>query len=274
MRKLEPHFKEILSYRNTPGNEIVDQFANMTETRFDHVNGIPVVTGSYDGKDLPLLLTALSRSSIALAPIVVDNRPGNGVIREHAEAMGAVVIDQEVPGQMSAVRTGIEYAAENHSDKPMLITDDDTLPLAYWAETLIRQARLHRELGGIAYGGVILGHGESRLTDGLRTAYALATNMRRRVTHSSPKARGPNGILMLDEHDRILEELRTKAPNAFPCDVSLKESVEAVGGEIKSVLHPKAMVFTRGDRFNSIGSLAKDLVERGKNRAALYEDQK
>jgi hypothetical protein len=272
MNKLNPSFKELFSLRNTAASEIVDRFADVTRQQFDYANGTPVVMGSYDGKDLPLLLVALGRSSMPLAPVVVDNKPGQGGIREHAEAMGARVIDEEIPGQMSAVSTGIEYAATAHPDSYIMVTDDDCLPTAQWAETMVRHARLNRELGGIAYGGVILEHGQSQLTDLLRTAYGLATNVRRKITHSSPKARGPNGILLPDEHGRILEELRMKAPDAFPCDVSVQESVVAAGGEVKSILNPRAFTFTRGDRFSSVGSLAKDLMQRGKNRAKLYED--
>jgi hypothetical protein len=266
------NFNELFSLRNAPGSEVVEQFANITRQRFDHTNGIPVVAGSYDGKDLPLLLAALGRSSMPLAPIVVDNKPRQGNIREHAEAMGAEVIDEETPGQMSAVRTGIEYAAATHPDSYIIITDDDCLPPARWAETMVRRARLSRELGGIAYGGVILEHGKSQLTDILRTTYALTTNVRRRLTSSSPKARGPNGILLPDEQGCILEELRTKAPDAFPCDVVVQESVIAAGGEVRSIFDPRAFTLTRGDRFDNVTSLAKDLAQRGKNRARLYEN--
>jgi hypothetical protein len=272
MHKSNNEFKELFSFRNTTGSEIVDRFADTTRPQFDHANGMPVVMGSYDGRDLPLLLAALGRSTIPLAPIVVDNKPGRGHIREYAEAMGAEVIDEEIPGQMSAVRTGIEHAAIMHPDNYVIITDDDCLPPAQWAETMARHARLNRKIGGIAYGGVILEHGESRLTDLLRTAYAATTDVRRKFTNSSPKARGPNGILLPDEYGRILEELRTKAPDAFPCDVVVQESVAAAGGKIKSILNPRAFTLTRGDRFNNVSGLAKDLAQRGKNRAKLYED--
>lgn len=273
MNTLDPSFKELFSLRDTTNSEIVDRFADVTKQRFDHAHGLPVVMASYDGKDLPLLLTALGRSSMPLAPLVVDNKPGQGSIREHAEAMGATVIDEEIPGQMSALRAGIEQAVAAYPESYVLITDDDCLPPAQWAETMVRHARLDRKLGGIAYGGVVLEHGESQLTDMLRTAYGLATNVRRALTNSRPKARGPNGILLPDEHGQILKELHTKAPDAFPCDVVVQESVADAGGEVKSILSPHAYTLTRGDRFNTVRSLAKDLTQRGKNRAKLYENK-
>ncbi|HEX7483984.1 MAG TPA: hypothetical protein VF281_02425 [Candidatus Saccharimonadales bacterium] len=271
MNRLNYDFKELFSLRSKEGSEIVDRFADVTKSRFDHADGVPVVIGSYDGKDLPLLLAALGRSSIPLAPVVVDNKPGQGTIRKHAEAMGAEVIDEKIPGQMSAVRTGIEHASATYPDSCILITDDDCLPPAQWAETMTRNSRLSRELGGIAYGGVILEHGESSTTDLLRTTYALATNIRRKLTNSLPKARGPNGILQPDTHGRILEELHTQAPDAFPCDVVVQESVIKAGGEVTSILSPRGFTLTRGDRFNSVGGLVKDLAQRGKNRSKLYE---
>ncbi len=272
MQKRTHNFKELLSLRNVGSTEIIDRFAPITPSQFNYENGTPVIMSSCDGKDLPLLLVALGRSSMPLAPIVIDNRPAQGIVREYAEAMGAVVIDEETPGQMKALQTGIEHTTTEYPDTPMFLIDDDCLPPAKWAETMMRRAQLHRELGGIAYGGIVLEHGESMLVDSLRTTYALATNIRRKLTHSSPKARGPNGILQLDQHGRITEELYTQPAQVFPCDVAVQEGVKAAGGEVKATLHPYAFTFTRGDRFSSVGSLVKDVKERGKKRADLYEN--
>lgn len=267
----QPTFRELFTARNAPAEEVADRYAMQTIDRFDHEAGSPVVICSADEADIPILLAALGRSTVALSPLVVDNMPRTGRIRELALHMGAQVIEEPAPGQMKALQTGLRKVSTEYPEVPIFITDEDCLPPKRWAETMLRRSKLSREIGGIAHGGVILEHGPSFAADALRTGYAVSVDIQRRLRGAVPKARGFNSLLQLDPAGRILSELMLQPAGAFPSDLRVLESVLAAGGEAFSVLDPRAIVCTRGDRFKNISMLVRDLREHSVNRSKLYE---
>lgn len=268
----QPSFHELFVSRNQSGAEVADRYADFTRGSFNYEDGIPVVVGTHKGDDIPVLLTALGRSDAPIAPIVVDNRPGQNTSAALAEYMGARVIEQPLPGYLSAMRTGIQHAADHFSGRPVIITDDDCLPPRGWVKTMARHADFASETGGIAFGGVVIDHGPSFAADALRTVYAFAGDGMRKVLRSTPKARGPSAVLRLDAAGRILDNLWDGDVHFFPGDVLVRDCVIAAGGGVRSIFLPAAVTFTRGDRFNSLAVLARDAAQRGKRRAELYRD--
>ena len=269
----EPSFRELFALRDQSGAEIVDRYAAFTQDRFNYQDGVPLVVGTYNGEDVPFLLAALGRSDMLVAPIVVDNKPGQNAAADFAERMGARVIEQPIPGQLSALRTGLQYAEDHFPGRPVLITDDDCLPPRAWVRTMVDHAGFTRETGGIAFGGVVLEHGPSFAADALRTVYAFGGDIARRALRATPKARGPSVVAHLDAKGMILENMQNEDPAAFPTDVRFRDCVQAAGGEVKSILLPGAVMFTRGDRFESVRKLAIDVVQRGRKRAELYRGE-
>lgn len=267
----EPSFKELFSLRSRPGEEIVERFGATTRSRFDYERGVPLVVCASDDTDVPFLLAALGRSNVPIAPIVVDNAPGRGGADSVARKMGACVVEESTPGQMSALQTGLKKATLDYPKAPILVVDDDSLPQKHWAETMINYSGLRRAIGGVAYGGVIIEHGPSMATDMLRTIYAFSADIHHKLSRGVPKARGSNGILQLDADNNILTEIMTQPPNVFPCDAAVEDSVIAAGGEATSIFHPYAVMFTRGDRFRSVRALARDFAQRGEHRIELYD---
>ncbi len=277
---IKPTFKELFALRNVAGAaaEVSKVYAASTRQSFDHENGVPVIVSAYQDQDVPFLIAALSRSTIQLAPRIVNNAPGNDDTTNLAESMGARVTEEYEIGQMSALRTGIQKTVACRPDVPILVTDADCMPQRKWAETMLKKANLSREVGGIAFGSVIIEHGPSVTTDVLRTVYALGGDVLRWTCQSTPRAHGPSCLLQLDSDRRVADALDNQPNNVFPCDVALRTCVITAGGETTSILDPRAAVFTRGDRFANITALARDFFQGGfrensPGRAKLYRQE-
>lgn len=258
--------------RSESGADIAAQYATMTRQQFDHERGLPVVVPVTHEQDMPLLLTALGRSSISVAPLVINNNSENDLVSELASNMGARVIEQPVRGQTGAIRTGLAVVAGKNPNAPVMITDDDALPGRHWANTMFRKTKHMTVSGGIAYGSSILEHGPSVPTDTLRTLYALGGDVLRRTLDKPPKPRGSNTIYWPDMEGKALWNIMQEPPNVFPSDVAIRDCVVMAGGEQASVMDWRAIVCTRGDRFTSVNALVKDLVTRSEARIELYQE--
>lgn len=263
---------ELLVLRNRPASEITDRYAERTRVRFDHDNGFPVLICTYMDADLAHTIAALGRSTIRLAPLVINNAPGQDEASLHARTMGARVLEEPIKGQMRAFQTGLQAFTRNRPGAPIMITDADCLPTKRWGETMLHRARLRHDIGGIASGGVVLEHGPSFATDTLRTAYAFGGDVGRRVFGHRSKVRGANIMMQFGSDTDIMSEVMDQPADVFPRDAVLRDNVQAAGGDVLSVLDPRSIVLTRGDRFNSVAALVDDLIHGETNRADRYRE--
>jgi hypothetical protein len=268
-----PSYKEILGFRNLPGEELAERFSNMTSQRFDTSTGLPVLVTSYNSiDDTALTILALARSTTVLAPYIVNSAPTDSNQTSClATAMGAKVIEVSNKGQTLALKTGITAIAMERPGAPIVINDDDCLPQRRSPELMARSVQLATSTGAIAFGGVVLEHGPSKATDVFRTAYALGGNLYRWSIRSMPRAR-PNAALQLDSSNRVLNSILEQADITFPCDMSMRDSVVRVGGRVISVMDPRAIICTRGNRFSNMRELIQDLWVGNAQRVNRYPE--
>jgi glycosyltransferase involved in cell wall biosynthesis len=267
---ISKEFRHLLSLRAMSGAAICDTYGDFTKQRFDYKHGIPVIIPTHNEEhDLPLNLLALARSSVPLAPIVVDNSTDRTV--EFAKRMGARVVREVERGQMKAYQTGLLVATTDFKGSPIIITDADTIPQQKWVETMLQKTSLSQAKGGVAFGRKAYKHGPSFKTDLFRTIYAAIGDSYRYIVGRPPRARGVN--CLVQPNDTIMKEILECPPKVFPCDAVLSEAIQHAGGEAQSVLDLHAVVYERNDRFTTIRSyIAYHLPGRSDKQILYYQD--
>lgn len=245
-----------------------ETYETITRNAFDHRNGLPIIICTHNEQnDLPLTLLALSRSSIKVAPIIIDNSTDRTA--EIATRMGARVIHEPDRGQMKAYQTGIIHVMDNYPNRPFIITDADVLTQRKWAETLLRKTSFPSK-GGVAFGRKAYDHGPTRRVDLFRTVYAAVGDTYRFLASRPPRARGVNCLIQPTE--QIKQSILAHPPHVFPCDEILAQAVIDGGGVSLSVLDLRALVFERNDRFTTIRSYVAYHLPWGKSREEYYQD--
>jgi glycosyltransferase involved in cell wall biosynthesis len=263
----------LLRLRDLNPAEIVRDYSAFTRDRFSSPDGFPVLIPAFNEEvDLPATLLALARSNIDIKPIVIDNASTDSTA-EYATAMGAITIHENVPGKMKATQTGLEQARAM-GYKRILFTDADTLPGKKWAVSMHELAgRIDPTQGGLVAGTGLFDHGPNLTTDILRSANSYARATMRRVQGKYPMTQGYNYLLALDMDGVVAEGINDLAPNLFPGeDFAIRDKVIEGGGHIVWATGPDTLVFTRNDRFRSLG---EGIMTRlgFKQREELYQDQ-
>lgn len=257
-----------MSLRHKSGEYITNTYEQITHQAFDHTNGIPVLICTHNEEnDLPLTLLGLARSSVKVAPIIVDNSTDKTA--EYATRMGAKVIHEAERGQMKAYQTGLSFVAAEYPGKPVIITDADIITQQRWIETLLRKTPFPLR-GGVSFGRKAYEHGPNRRIDIFRTVYAAIGDTYRYLLLRLPRPRGVNCLIYLT--DDILKSVLSQPPHVFPCDAILAEAILQGGGVSRSVLSLNALVFERNDRFTTIGSYISYHLPWGKTKEEYYED--
>lgn len=241
--------------RATDPSQLVGNYSGMCRESFRIKDGVPVVIAAYNEEaDLPATLVSLSRSTVPVAPIVVENGSKDRT-EEFARTMGASVLSKPRPAKMSALQLGVELARDqNPTNTFMLFTDADSLVGPRWAEGMLRRRdMLQKQAAAVLCGGLVIAHGKSPLVDRLRTVNLAVKDSIRSITGEPPIARGSNMAIDFGPDTAPYDAYQELPSNLFYgeeqaiCDV-----IAMAGGQVVAVLGSDVTVMTRGDRFSSI----------------------
>lgn len=258
-----------------PG-QIVEDHSDRTRRSFAD-DGVPVfIAARNEEDDLPATLLALSWSSVPVMPVIVVNGTTDATA-ERAERMGALVLEAPVNFKMAALQYGVARIDPEGRRGPLLFTDADTLMGSTWAETMADTCRAGSR-PVVALANSVFSHGESWPADVLRSARNIAIDQLRRVRHRRSIAHGHNMAIDFAGSRAARDAYASIDPARF-----IGEEEEIVyrilqaGGECRSDTSFRAMVVTRGDRFNlsDLWRLRRDPGHQGRTaRYAEYGDVK
>lgn len=241
--------------RTADPNQIVGNYSGVCRESFRARDGVPVVIAAYNEEaDLPATLVSLSRSTVPVAPIVVENG-SNDRTEEFARTMGASVLSKPRPAKMSALQLGVELARDqNPSNTLVLFTDADTLVGPRWAEGMLRRrAELQKYAAVVLCGGLVIAHGKSPLVDRLRTVNLAIKDRARLINAAPPIARGSNMAIDFGPDNVLYEAYQQLLPNLFYGEEqAICDAATEAGGQVVAALGSDVTVMTRGDRFSSI----------------------
>lgn len=251
--------------RSTASEEIIRNYADFSKGQFRE-DGLPVVIAARNEEaDLPATLLALADSREAVMPIVVENG-SNDRTQEFASAMGAKVLTGAMH-KMDAVQQGVRYAlVVEGMGRSVLFTDADTLVGRNWASS-IRPSDHRTEESHVRYGSVAYVHGQAPHIDAIRTVYAFAKDLNSLVRDKRPVGRGANMSIHFSEQDDFYEEYMQLPPDLFIAEEEkIADMVEEHGGQVSRALGLRALVVTRGDRYDSF----RTLMSGFEAKVALY----
>ncbi len=262
--------KKMNYLRSTPSKEIIRDYADFSKGQFRQ-DGLPVVIAARNEEaDLPATLLALADSHEAVMPIVVENG-SNDRTQEFASAMGAKALTGAVH-KMDALQMGVDHVLNHEgTSRSVLFTDADTLVGRNWAVSISPTGH-HAEESHVRYGSVAYAHGEAPHIDAIRTAYAFAKDLNSLVRNKRPVGRGANMSIHFSEHDDFYEEYMQLPPDLFIAEEEkIADMVEGQGGKVSRALGLRALVVTRGDRYDSLRTLIRLTGASGlKARVARY----
>lgn len=215
---------------------------------------MPVLICARDEQDdLPATLAALAIGGEDVHPIVIDNG-SNDRTTEFAIKMGARVLFETLPSKTAAFQTGLHFVSTETSATTVLSTDADTITGKHWAASMEHAVSdFPDDVGGLVFGLSIVRHGDSNVTDHIRTALLNTKQVLAKIRNKRPGNRGNNMAIKFDDSDRILTEIANIPPLTFPgADRAQRDAVEDAGGIVRAHIDLNGAVVTRGDRFNSV----------------------
>lgn len=253
------------------GARIVKEHAERTRRCFAD-DGVPVlIAARNEEEDLPATLLALSWSSIPVRPVVVVNGTTDATA-ERAERMGAVALESSLCFKMASLQHGVATIDPGGRLGPLLFTDADTLVGSSWAEIMVRRCRADSR-PVVTLANSVFSHGESWLADAARSARNVAIDQLRRVRRQPSIAHGDNMAIDFAGSTAALEAYANIDPARFIGEEEeIVRRIVRAGGECRSETGKKAIVVTRGDRFNFADLLHIRRDPGHKRRAARYAE--
>lgn len=267
------------SLRSMDAELLVEEMSPFTRAAFDidkpaEAEAIPVIIcARNEQQDLPAALFSLAMSECAVFPIVVDNCSLDETALV-AKRMGAQVLQFDTPGKTGALKTGLEFVVNEFGvEATVLATDADVVVGAHWASAMKRTSdSLVEETGNhnnAVYGQVINRHGESALTDVIRTIYPSYRQIVRLLKDQPIMARGNNTVWALSQDN--YEALMAVPDNIFVGeDAAMRDAVIATGGTTGLCVSPAGAIVARGDRYSSLSDLYRVITGKIK-RCDLYQ---
>ena len=242
--------------RSTPSEEIIRDYADFSKSQFREDGLRVVIAARNEEADLPATLLALADSREAVMPIVVENG-SNDRTQEFASAMGAKALTGATH-KMDALQMGVRYVlTQDGVARSVLFTDADTLVGPNWATSISPDGH-YAEESHVRYGSVAYAHGEAPHIDAIRTAYAFAKDLKSLARSKRPVGRGGNMSIHFSEQDDFYQEYMQLPPDLFIGEEErIADMVEEQGGKVSRALSLRALVVTRGDRYDSLRTLIR-----------------
>jgi hypothetical protein len=268
-------YPTIRTLRSQPAEMLMDTYATMTTHRFSR-DGIPVIIAARNEQDdLPATLIRLAGSSTEIHPIVVENGSRDETA-QRALRMGATVLECERSYKMAALQLGVDYLNTHHQlDRPVVFTDADTLPSRHWALDMSKVIGApeagHPES---VSGSTVIWHGPSPLIDGIRTVHAATKDAKRLVRNERPVGRGHTMAVNFANNSAAINDYMSLDERLFIGEEeAILDIVQTHGGRCRRLLGRRALVITRGDRFETLSDCLGVARQDGQAvRERLYEE--
>lgn len=254
--------QNILTLRRIPADEIVSGYEYVTSEQFRTASrmktpNLLVLPECDEQADLPSALLTLSRSTVPVVPIVVENgsSPQDKAF-EYAERMGAIALHCE-PAKMRATQTGLKYARDHFPDQPVIhFGDADNLYpsvcIAAMAGASKRANRKNNNNGALVFGMGAYDHGPSAVVDVMRSGRLLRKAVHRKVYGKPPMPYGFNYVVHVDANDALPKALFEIDPRLFVREESeICKAALSAGAAIGQSVRLGTYVFTRGDLIRS-----------------------
>lgn len=252
----------LLALRQQPAEVLVDNYASSTRELFEAAANmtspnILVVPACNEQRDLPAMLVSLSRSSMPVVPIVVENGSDkDDRSSEYAERMGAIVLHCE-PAKMRATQVGLQLARDRFPEQKIIqFGDADNLYpricISAIANAASKANKRNQEKGALVFGLGAYDHGSSVVVDAMRSGRIIRKAISRKLKGEMPMPYGFNYALHMDESDQLADAMHEINPLLFVREESeICKAATKAGATISQLVSPSAYVFTRGDLIKS-----------------------
>lgn len=271
-------YRQIYKLNSLPTSVIIDQYGDQIRRGLGRRTNtvLTLVCARNEERDLPRLLLGLAQSNTPTQVVVVDNNSTDNTTAL-ATSLGATVITEKNPGLCNALATGFKYIGDSGRDK-FLLTDADSLPTQNWVGEMQRGLSIYtRENGGEIFGPIFY-YGE-RVKDTFRSMITFALDLRAK-SMGVARAHGPNTAIALDSRGKIITALTSESlpvrdsslrvEKDMVSDKTVRDIIKQVGGNVVSHIQPRAVVFTRGDRYPSILSIFRAAASEEYKREIIY----
>ena len=268
-------FSEFNKISSLPTELIINQHSDVVRNSLRRSDLTVLICARNEQEDLPKLLYALSKSSLPVNALVVDNGSQDDTA-QIASNLGATVITEKKPGLIYALQTGFDYVFGELKSKKVLLTDSDCIPTSRWSKIMNNYLELGRikRSGGEFFGPMIYFGGGYK--DVVRSMGSFALDYASKIL--SNRAHGANAAISIDPNEIILKELSHLADKAkshpqyyYLTDYCVKDSVIGSGGVTEFTFKPDAIVFSKGDRYTTLFSLLYTYLKPG-SRKKNYSD--
>lgn len=236
--------------------------------------GVPVLICARNERDaIGVVLYGLSKSTVPVQPIVVDNCSSDGT-GELAQHLGATVLYEHVPGLMHALRKGFVFFAKHSNPDMILLTDADAYPTKNWARTMSAHAHtVNTGQGAEVFGPIIrvTADRQEYVKNFIITGGGLMLDMSGKMKNNH-RAHGQNACIIFDNRDELTNALaNTSANRIMKTDDAIRNVVLSNGGSVDNCLKPGAVVFNASDRYPNLNSVMKRVLFPASLRT-LYKD--
>jgi len=250
--------RNLLGLRHIPAEEVVFRYEDATTELFDTAGqmetpNVVVIPARNEQLDLPATLLTLSRSTVPVVPIVVENGSDpEARTCEYAARMGAIVLRCE-PAKMRATQVGLSFARKHFPAQPLIhFGDADNLYPSFCIASMARVTRRANKRnngnGAAVFGLVAFDHGPSIHVDLAQSVHGLRKAIQSKLTGRPPMPCGANYALHVDENGELSEALYGLNPLLFVREeTEICKAVHEIGAVIRKELLPSTYVFTRGN---------------------------
>ena len=224
----------------------LSQHANEIRMRLEVFEQNPladVVVAAFNEQDyLPAAIDALSRQTIPIKIIVVDNGSSDATLAI-TSSLGLSVIPEPIQGIGSAKKAGILHT-QTHC---ILICDADTAPVPTWAEAVgSKLANNYDELNAVYC--PVLYHDNYSLDIAAYNLAALGAKFLRSKT-ANPHYQGNNCGYTGKVRDILINDDNPQAGDDGP----IHKKIMTLGGHTEWVWSPRALAFTSARRLKQHG---------------------
>lgn len=228
-------------------------------------NALPIVIPAYnEASALPYALWGISRSTVPVRVIVVDNGSDDNSA-QIARDMGATVISEPKPGQINAMTAGFRHLRTTALSRKTLITDADCFPVPQWAASMNEYMRKGATFGTIVTGPrYFFGNGPKGV---FRVVATTGIDLYWYLKYKVIKPHGPNLGIHFGQ-GKILEALCEMDENCVTgTDALTHDTVMNHGGSEQFAFSLRSLVFTSDDRSANL----KLLVRKVLNPAKIFD---
>lgn len=235
--------------------------------------GIPVIIRALnEAEALPKLLYALSRSSVSVNPIIIDNGSSDGT-QDIAESLELPVLVESAVGLVNANIAAFKYIRERSLDfKPVLFLDADGIPGSKWAESLVNLLSHFEDKGGIVYGMYVY-YGGQVISDFILSLIYPTLSVATYIVKHKITAHGGNFGIKFDSEGRILAScVSMNQKVTIGTGGLMRDSIRDAGGIAVRSFSPYSLSSTESDRMPDLLSVMKLILTRRKSLIAQYQN--